>query len=40
MGRHRIGKGGKRVYRKQEKRARKKLNKGRGAPIGNAKNWI
>ena len=42
MGRHRAGgkSGGKSVYRKQEKRKRKKANMGRGAPIGNIKNWI
>ncbi|MBU0777490.1 hypothetical protein KKF82_04460 [Patescibacteria group bacterium] len=28
------------VRRQQAKKARKKLNKGKGAPIGNADNWI
>lgn len=42
MGRHRAGgkSGGKPYERKRRKRERKKSNRGRGAPIGNIKNWI
>jgi len=34
------GRKGKAVYRKQAKRERKRLNKGKGAPIGDIKNWF